>query len=130
VGPILAAILAPVLAGGALVAYVLITTQLGIFRAVPWEYLALSLAGSALGLWLFARRRRWWTAVSAALSVALTGFVFWYVFLGSVLPAREDSPRVGDRFPDFALPTSTGGTFRLAQTTGRRHLIVLYRGDW
>jgi uncharacterized membrane protein YeaQ/YmgE (transglycosylase-associated protein family) len=127
---LVASILAPLIAGGAFVAYVLITTWLGIFRPMPWEYLALSVAGAALGVWAFARRPGLWRGASAALSVALTGGVFWMIFVGSMLPAREDRPAVGDRFPDFALRTSTGGTFRLSEATGRRHLIVLYRGDW
>lgn len=124
------ALLAPLIAGGAFVAYVMVTTSLGVFRPVPWEFLALSLLGAGLGLWALARRPRWWNALSAVVSVGLTAFAFWYVFIGSAFGERETRPAVGDAFPDFALPTSTGGTFRLSEAVGRRHLIVLYRGDW
>ena len=44
--------------------------------------------------------------------------------------AREDRPRVGERFPDFALPASDGGAFHLAEARGRRLLILFYRGAW
>ncbi|HZR82254.1 MAG TPA: hypothetical protein VFD92_14260 [Candidatus Binatia bacterium] len=130
VGPVVAAILAPIIAGGALFAYVGITTSLGVFREVPWEFLALSVAGAVLGVWVAFRRPRWWSVASALASSGLTAMVFLFIFSWSMLPAREDRPRVGDRFPDFALATSTGSTFRLSEATGRRHLIVLYRGDW
>jgi peroxiredoxin len=36
---------------------------------------------------------------------------------------------VGDPFPDFALPDSTGATFRLSEQRGRRVLLLFYRGD-
>lgn len=124
------AVLAPILAGGAFVAYVLVTTTLGIFRPIPWEYLALSAAGTGLGVWALWRRPRWYTGVSAALSVGLTGFFALYVFSLSMFGPREDHPQVGEVFPDFALASASGGTFHLAEKTDRRHLIVLYRGDW
>ena len=124
------ALLAPILAGGAFVAYVMITTKLGIFREVPWEFLALSALGSGLGVWALLRRPGLWTGTSAVLSIALTGFAFWYVFVGSMFAPRELRPAIGETFPDFELPASSGGTFRLGETTDKRHLIVLYRGDW
>lgn len=124
------ALLAPVIAGGAFVAYVVITTKLGIFREVPWEFLALSAFGAALGVWALMRRPGILTGLSAVSSVALAGFAFWYVFVGSMFGVREVHPAVGEALPDFALPISSGGTFRLSAAAGKRHLIVLYRGDW
>jgi hypothetical protein len=125
-----AALLAPIIAGGAFVAYVLITTKLGIFRRIPWEFLALSGFGAALGIRALVRRPGVATGLSAVVSVALTGFAFWYVFVLSMFGPREDRPNVGEVFPDFALATSTGGTFRLSEAVGKRHLVILYRGDW
>jgi len=109
---------------------VMITTKLGVFREVPWEFLALSAFGAGLGVWALVRRPGILTGLSAVSSVALTGFAFWYVFVGSMFGAREVRPAVGEAFPDFALPASSGGTFRLSEGAGKRHLIILYRGDW
>jgi peroxiredoxin len=43
---------------------------------------------------------------------------------------REDRPQVGDRFPQFRLPTSDGAVFDLASERGKRHLLLFYRGSW
>jgi hypothetical protein len=125
-----AALLAPILAGGGFVAYVLITTKLGIFREVPWEFLAVSALGAALGVRALVRRPGILTGASAVLSIGLAAFAFHYIFVASMFGPREDRPAVGETFPDFALPTSTGETFRLADATDKRHLVILYRGDW
>jgi hypothetical protein len=107
------------------VAYFVATTQLAVFRRIPWESLAVMALGVALGVAAWWRRPRLATRASALLSSAVLAFALWFFFSFSMLPAREDRPAVGDTFPDFALPTSTGGTFQLAAAPDRRHLIVL-----
>src|SRR5262249_51530371 len=52
----------------------------------------------------------------------------WFFFGYSMYRAREDRPRVGERFPEFRLPTSEGGVFDLAAERGKQHLLIFYRG--
>ena len=59
----------------------------------------------------------------------LAGLVCYYFFVFSIFERREDRPAPGEIFPDFSLPEATGGTFHLASAK-RRHLLILYRGDW
>ena len=55
---------------------------------------------------------------------------FLACFAYSMYAPREDRPRVGDRFPDFRLPSSDGAVFDLAAGRGKRHLLIFYRGSW
>lgn len=123
-------VLAPVLALTGLGAYVLVTTRLGIWRRHPWEFLALTVVGVALGLWQLYRAPGVGSAIGALASVAIAAFVFWFIFSYSMFGAREDRPRPGDAFPDFALPASDGTRFSLADAHGRRLLLLFYRGAW
>jgi len=91
---------------------------------------ALRVAAAAFALYQLARTPGIATVVAAALSLGILGFAVWFFFSFSMYGAREDRPRVGDRFPDFTLPASDGATFRLADACGRRLLILCYRGDW
>ena len=60
--------------------------------------------------------------------------------LDVVLKARDDLARsgivegmrkVGDRVPDFALPSTRGGTVRLSELLKRGSLVIAYyRGHW
>lgn len=124
------ALLAPLLVIGALVAYFVAASQLAVLPRIPWPSLVVMAAGVALALRSWWRRPRLATRASAVVSTGVFAFALWFLFSFSMLPAREDRPAVGDAFPDFALPSSTGETFRLADARDRRHLIVLYRGDW
>ena len=122
-------LLAPLLAIGGFALYFLISFRFAVYRRHPWEFLALIAAGTALAV------HRVWvapgvgTGVAAAVSAGVLGFACWFLFSFSMYARREERPRVGERFPDFALPGSDGKTFHLAEHRGR-HLIVLYRGAW
>jgi hypothetical protein len=124
------ALLPPLLALGAFGLYFLTSFRLARWRRTPWEFLAVIAAGAGLGVWLFVRTPGPGTAASALTSVAILGFACWFLFSFSMYGPREDRPRVGDRFPDFALPASDGTTFSLAAARGRRLLVLCYRGDW
>ena len=104
--------------------------RLPLYRRIPWELLAVTAAAAAFALYQLARAPGITTVVAAALSLGILGFAVWFFFSFSMYGAREDRPRVGDRFPDFTLPASDGSTFRLADACGRRLLILCYRGDW
>jgi hypothetical protein len=123
-------LLPPLLAIGGFVAYFLVTTRLGIYRSVPWEYLAVIAAGAGLGAWRLARAPGLASGLSALLSAGVLGFALWYLLGYSMYAAREERPRAGDRFPDFTLADSTGGSFHLGELRGKRVLLLFYRGDW
>jgi hypothetical protein len=126
----LATLVAPLLAIGGFAAYLALTTGFGVFRRIPTEFLAIVAFGAGLGLWRAARRPTVGTVVAALLCLAIAGFGSWWLFDYSMYGAREERPAVGERFPDFTLPDSRGGTFDLASARGRPILLLFYRGDW
>ena len=126
----LATLLGPILVIAGFALYMIGNTQFARFRRMPWEFLAISAAGLLHSLGYFAAHPGVWTAVAAAVSSGLGGFLAWFFFIFSMYESREDRPRVGDRFPDFSLPTSDGGVFDFATARGKRHLLIFYRGSW
>ncbi|MBM4247024.1 MAG: redoxin domain-containing protein [Deltaproteobacteria bacterium] len=123
-------ILAPLLAVGGAAAYMLLALKLGLYWRVPWPFLTVIAAGAGLGVVALVRRPGVGSGISAVLSGGVLVLALWWLFSFSMFGPREDRPRVGDVFPDFALPSAGGGTFALAERSGRRHLLMLYRGDW
>jgi hypothetical protein len=123
-------VVAPLLAVAGLVLYFGISTRFALWREVPWEFLALSAAGAVLGVRRLVRRPAVGTAAAALVAVLAAGFFTADVFWLSRFGVREDRPRVGDVFPEFRLPTSTGSTFALADARGKKLLVLCYRGDW
>jgi|SRR5262245_26068105 len=110
--------------------YMASNTLLGRFRRVPWEFLAVSAVGVIAAVILAARGPSTAATVGAAASVVLFGLLLWFFFGYSMYAAREDRPRVGDRFPQFRLPTSDGAVVDLASEGGKRLLPLFYRGSW
>jgi len=47
-----------------------------------------------------------------------------------VLTAFGSNPKVGERAPRFSLPASDGRVVALNDYTGRRLVLVFYRGYW
>jgi hypothetical protein len=120
----------PLLVAAGFGCYMATNVWLGRFRRMPWEFIALAALGvlHALGLWIV--RPGAASAVSALVTFSLFGFLVWFFFRFSMYGAREDRPRVGDRFVEFRLPTSDGGVFDFAAERGKRHLLIFYRGSW
>jgi hypothetical protein len=123
-------VLGLLLAVGGLAAYFGVVERFPFWRRVPWEFVTLSGLGTIFVIVAFARAPGLGTGLAAALGVGVLGFSLWYLFVYSMFGSREERPRVGDPFPDFALPDSTGATFRLSDERGRRVLLLFYRGDW
>ena len=123
-------VLGPLLAAGGFGLYFLSTFRLARYRSRPWEFVALVAAGAALGAYRLAAAPSAATAAAAALALGILVFACWFFFSFSMYGEREDRPRIGERFPDFTLPTSDGRLFRLAEAHGRRLLLVCYRGIW
>ena len=48
-----------------------------------------------------------------------------------LLPAFGETPKVGDKAPEFSLPTANGTTVALKDYAGKSKLVVIfYRGYW
>ena len=120
----------PLVAAAAFGLYFLLTFRLTIYRRVPWDVLGVMVAAAALAVHQLVQAPGTATAIGTALTVGIAGFACWFLFSFTMYAPREDRPRVGERFPDFALPASDGGAFRLAEARGRRLLILFYRGAW
>ena len=125
-----ATVVAPLLALAGFASYFLVSTRFAIYRRYPWEFIAVVAFGAALGLHRAVASPGAGTAVAAILAAGILALACWYFFAFSMFGTREDRPRVGERFPDFTLPTSDGSVFHLAAAGGRRHLILFYRGGW
>jgi len=110
--------------------FVPVALERAVWRRIPWESLAPVALGAAASVGLVVQEPSAARAAGAVVSLALLAFAAWFFFRFSTYGPREDRPRVGERFPDFALADSTGGTFRLADARGRRLLVMLYRGYW
>jgi len=124
------ALLGPVLVLAGFGLYMATNTLLGRFRRIPWEFLAVSALGVLLAAVDALRARGPADVVAASVSAILFLGLVWFFFGYSMYGDREDRPRVGDRFPQFRLPTSEGGVFDLAVERGTRHLLLFYRGSW
>src|SRR5262245_22127584 len=103
----MASVLAPLLTVAGFVGYFVAATQFGWMPRTPWLFLAIMAAGVALGVRAWWRHPRLGTRLSAVLASGVFAFALWFLFSASMLRPREDRPRVGETFPDFALPTST-----------------------
>src|SRR5262245_38684309 len=126
----LATVLGPILVIAGFVLYMVTNKQLGRFRRMPWEFLAVSASGVLHSLGYFVTHPSLSTGIAAAISVALGSILGWFYFVFSMYGPREDRPRVGERFPEFVLPASDGKMFDFAAARGRRHLLIFYRGSW
>ena len=123
-------LLAVVLALGGIAGYFVAATRFALWQRVPWAFMAVTVSGALLGAMAFASFPGVVRGVAALVCAATLAFSLWF-FLGySQFGPREERPRVGDPFPDFALPDSTGALYRLSDRRGRRILILFYRGDW
>ncbi len=116
---------------GGFAAYLAAVSRFAFFAPVPWAFLAVMTLGVVLSVVGFGRRPGVLPGIGAALTLAAFAGASWYLFAYSIFDAREVRPAVGDRFPDFGpLPTSTGGTFRLADARGEHLVLLFYRGAW
>ena len=62
--------------------------------------------------------------------LAAPAITWWYLHRYSPYGDRDDDLAVGQTFPDFSLPTSTGGQLTAGDLRGDRVLLMCYRGGW
>jgi hypothetical protein len=131
-----------------------------ITRDFPWPTLVLFAVSFLLlgsGLWRAYKqpdryRGKIYGPLLAVLSLFLTGFLLFYIFIFSYqLPSATGAPKVGDTMPNIALLDQSGEPFELAQLVpalggpsgGKKAsdtetspaeppwvLLVFYRGYW
>jgi len=131
----------------AFLSYFLIFARFPVTRDVPWInflLLALSLALLFVGLRrAFGRSHRYRGKIAgpilSILSLAVVAFFCLSIFyFPRKLPASSQSPRVGQKAPDFALPDTHGHTVSLtalltapaASEPTKGVVLVFYRGYW
>lgn len=123
-------ILGPLLVLAGFGVYMLLSTFAARYSRTPWESLAVSALGPLVAVVQWARDPILATALTAAVTVALFAALMWFYFSFSVYGAREDRPRVGDRFEDFQLLSHDGTAFAYAAADRKRRLLIFYRGSW
>jgi hypothetical protein len=118
------------LAVAGIASYFVVATKLAVWRRVPWEFIAITVAGDLVSTFGFWSKPSIGTGSAALASTIVLVFSLWYFLVYSMYGPREDWPGVGDEFPDFSLPDSAGNLFRLSAQRGKWLLLLFYRGDW
>lgn len=102
---------------------------LGRYTRNPPELWAGAAASAALGVRNL-RGRGLLSRVTGLAGVAAPGLVWWYLHRYSPYDPPTDDLAIGEPFPDFDLPTSTGGQLTAGDLRGDRVLLLCYRGGW
>ncbi len=118
------------LTGLAVGGYVLSSSMRRTYRSDPPEVWGTAAVAALFGLRAAGTQRGLGRLASVAGAAAGPGLAFWYLRRYSSLDRGIDQLAVGAPFPDFALPTSTGGTIALEDLRGRRIVVLTYRGGW
>ena len=93
--------------------------------------LVLVIGGAAIAAWGLFRRRNWKSWIGFGVAGAFSLLFCWYIFFySSQLPAPDTAPAVGASAPPLVLPDLTGRVVSLDDFSGRRVMLVFYRGYW
>ena len=115
----------------ALAAFVFRWTVLhGRYRRYPYEQFFLVGASVLVGLQAFFLRPGWLSGAALVVEAAAFATLTWYMARGARFRRGHVSLAIGERFPDFRLPQSTGGEFDSASLEGQTALFLFYRGHW
>ncbi len=105
--------------------------RLGLFSRFPYEQFLLVGAAFVLGLVAAIAEPGAVTLALLAIEAAAFVLVVRYLGIGTRIPGEGVAVKSGERFPDFALPDSEGGTVDSRSLLGSSAaLFVFYRGDF
>ena len=102
----------------------------GRYRRYPYEQFVLVGASVIVGFQAFYQGPGWLSGAAFAVEAAVFGALTWYMSKGARFRRGHVSLSIGERFPDFRLPQSTGGVFDSASLEGQTALYLFYRGHW
>ena len=103
----------------------------GLYSRFPYEQFLLVGAAFALGLLAAIANPGAVTLVLLAVELGALALVVRYLGIGARFPADEVSVKAGERFPDFVLPDSEGGSFHSRALLGSSAaLYIFYRGHF
>ena len=129
--------LGPLITFAGMVSYFTVFVRWPALRDFPWVNLPLVLAGVALSILAFRRRRR--TALQSRIlagagrgfSALIAGLFFFYVFFfSSTLPTATTLTAELEQAPDFALSDQHSRVVSLADLRGEKAVLVFFRGFW
>lgn len=80
---------------------------------MSWRFLETSIGKAALGA-----------------GIAAVGLLTFAAVASTAPPYLPLNVHVGEKAPDFALASATGGTVRLSQFAGHNVLLDFYEGYW
>lgn len=103
----------------------------GLYSRYPYEQFLLIGAAFVLGLLAAIANPGAVTLSLLALEIGALALVVRYLGIGAHFPSHEVTVKAGERFPEFALPDSEGGTFVSRSVLGSSAaLYILYRGHF
>jgi hypothetical protein len=126
-----AAWIGPLIAMAGLVSYFVWAVHVPSLRDSALLNLLLVGVGVALSVWALVHRRNWKSWLGLVVAVLPAVLLVAYVFvLSNMLPKAETAARVGEIAPRLELPDHTGAMVSVDDFSGRRVLVVFYRGFW
>ncbi|HLE69415.1 MAG TPA: hypothetical protein VJH87_07015 [Vicinamibacteria bacterium] len=103
----------------------------GLYSRFPYEQFLLVGAAFALGLLAAIANPGAVTLALLAVEIGALALVVRYLGIGARFPADEVKVKAGERFPDFVLPDSEGGSFHSRSPLGSSAaLYIFYRGHF
>jgi hypothetical protein len=103
----------------------------GVYSRYPFEQFFLVGAAFVLGLLATMANPGPVSLVLLAVEAGALALVVRYLGIGARFPSEEASVKAGERFPEFVLPDSEGGTFQSQSLLGSSAaLYIFYRGHF
>ncbi|MEM6795927.1 MAG: hypothetical protein AAF725_18270 [Acidobacteriota bacterium] len=127
-------LLPPLLVLAAIVSYFALSAGAGYFQQVPWLQLIVALGACVWAASRAVKLKTLFPGASLLLSLGLTAFFAWYLFLYSAYEERTRQVQDGELLASLAsleLPNHGGESAAvLAAAPKKATLLVFYRGFW